>query len=103
DLTAARERYSMAVELDEDFVEARANLGCVLAELGEHDLALAAFQGTLRIHPEYPDVHYHVARLLDEQGQSDAAHEHWKHFLRLAPNSPWAEHARMRLEAIEDK
>ena len=34
DLTAARERYYMAIELDEDYVEARANLGCVLAELG---------------------------------------------------------------------
>ena len=45
DVSAARERYSMAVELDEDYVEARANLGCVLAETGEADLALAAFQG----------------------------------------------------------
>ena len=34
DLSAARERYFMAIELDEDYVEARANLGCVLAETG---------------------------------------------------------------------
>ncbi len=32
DLCGARERYYMAIELDEDYVEARANLGCVLAE-----------------------------------------------------------------------
>src|SRR5262249_45964194 len=32
---AARERYFMALELDEDYVEARANLGCVLCELGQ--------------------------------------------------------------------
>ena len=44
DVPAARERYYMALELDEDYVEARANLGCVLAETGRSDLALAAFR-----------------------------------------------------------
>ena len=33
ELSAARERYFMAIELDEDYVEARVNLGCVLLEL----------------------------------------------------------------------
>ena len=47
DLCAARERYYMAIELDEDYVEARANLGCVLAELGEPELAVAAFRQRL--------------------------------------------------------
>ena len=37
DLTAARERYYMAIELNEDYVEARANLGCVLAETGQRE------------------------------------------------------------------
>ena len=35
----------MAIELDEDYVEARANLGCVLAEWGQRELAIAAFEG----------------------------------------------------------
>lgn len=99
DLSAARERYYMAIELDEDYVEARANLGCVLAETGQHDLALAAFQGALRFHPEYPDVHYHVAQLLDELGQPHQAEDHWREFLRLAPDSPWSDQARLRLES----
>ena len=47
DLAAARERYYIAIELDENFVEARANLGCVLAETGQHELAVAAFEGAL--------------------------------------------------------
>ncbi len=50
DLPAARERFYMAIELDEDYVEARANLGCVLAETGELDLAIAAFRGALAYH-----------------------------------------------------
>ena len=97
DISAARERYFMAIELDEDFVEARANLGCVLAETGELELAVAAFQGTLAHHRDYPDVHYHLARTLDELDRHSEANSHWQAFLDLAPDSPWADEARERL------
>ncbi len=97
DVTAARERYYMTIELDEDYVEARANLGCVLAETGEPELAVAAFQGALRYHPDYPDVHYHLARTLDDIEHIEEAEAHWWEFLSLAPSSPWADEARMRL------
>ncbi|MCR4414125.1 MAG: MerR family transcriptional regulator, partial [Thermoguttaceae bacterium] len=43
ELGAARERYYMAIECDEDYVEARANLGCVLAEMGERGDGQVAF------------------------------------------------------------
>lgn len=97
ELGAARERYFMAVELDEDYVEARANLGCVLVELGHIELALAAFTGALKFHPDYPDAHYHLARLLDELHRAAEAEEHWRAFLKLSPDSPWASEARARL------
>jgi len=97
DLTAARERYYMAIELDEDYVEARANLGCVLAELGQGELAVAAFQGALQYHPDYPDAHYHLARTLDDLGREEDAEHHWREFLSLAPDSPWADEAHTRL------
>ena len=98
DLEAARERYFMAIEIDEAFVEARASLGCVLMELGQSEFAIATFRGALDHHPDFPDVHYHLARLLDESGKTDAATTHWEAFLQLAPKSPWAEEARDRLE-----
>jgi len=97
DLGGARERYYMAIELDEDYVEARANLGCVLAETGQHELAVAAFEGALAYHPDYEDVHYHLARTLDEMNQRDQAEKHWRAFLAQTPDSPWAEEARCRL------
>ena len=99
DLAAARERYSMAVEFDEAFVEARANLGCVLVELEQTELALAAFEGALEHHPDYPDVHFHLARLLDEIGSDRKAWQHWARFLELTPSGPWADEARLRIEA----
>jgi tetratricopeptide (TPR) repeat protein len=97
DLGGARERYYMALELDEDFVEARSNLGCVLAELGQRELAMAAFEGALAYHPDYADAHYHLARTLDELGRSAEAASHWRAFLDLAPEGPWADQARARL------
>jgi tetratricopeptide (TPR) repeat protein len=97
DLSAARERYYMAIELDEDFVEARSNLGCVLTELGEFSLAEAAFRGALEYHPDYADAHYHLARLLDQVNRATEAACHWKMFMSLAPASPWADEARDRM------
>jgi tetratricopeptide (TPR) repeat protein len=83
--------------LNEDYVEARANLGCVLAESGQRDLAVAAFEGALKYHPDYADVHYHLARTLEELQQDNLAAEHWRRFLELAPDSPWAEEAKQRV------
>lgn len=97
ELNAARERYFMAIELDEAYIEARANLGCLLMDLDQVDLAIAAFEGTLEYHADYPDVHFHLARIYDDRFQTDKAEEHWQQFLELAPHSPWAEEARSRL------
>ncbi len=97
DNSAARERYYNAIELDEDFIEARANLGCVLAETGQTILAIAAFQGALARDDHYPDVHYHLAKCLDEVADGEQAVRHWIRFLQLSPQSPWADEALDRL------
>ena len=97
DLTAARERYYMTIELDADHVRARTSLGCVLAELDERDLALAAFEGVLRQEPAYADAHWHIAGVLASLGRDEEASQHLRRFLTLAPESPWADQARERL------
>lgn len=102
DLTAARERYFMSLELDEDYLEARANVGCVLLELGEKELAAAAFEGALDLHEGYSDVHYHLAKLYDELARAADAERHWARFLDLAPDSPWADEARERLSPARE-
>lgn len=99
---AALERYYVALELDEEFVEARVNLGCVLLEQQQCELALAAFQGALQTYEAYPDAHYHLARTLDQLGRGPQAVPHWQRFLELAPDSPWSEEARLRLGASGD-
>ena len=100
EVLAARERFYNAIEIDEDFVEARASLGCVLAETGQVDLAIAAFEGALAKDDHYPDVHYHLARSLDEIGNTQDATKHWLRFLQLSPQSPWADEALERLGRV---
>ena len=67
DLAGARERYFAVLEQDEDFVEARVNLGCVLAEEGKMELAIAALQGALQQHSGYADAHYQLARIYQQR------------------------------------
>ena len=98
DKTAARERFFMAIEIDEHFVEARASLGCVLAETGELELAVSAFQGALLHHPDYADVHYHLGMTLQKLGKSIEAEQHIERFRELMPNSPWAEQVDERVK-----
>jgi tetratricopeptide (TPR) repeat protein len=100
DLTAARERYYNAIELEPSYIEARASLGCTLMELGETEMAISSFEGALDQHQDYPDVHFHLAKLLSESGRFEDAIEHWEAFLQLAPKSPWAEEARANLSQI---
>jgi tetratricopeptide (TPR) repeat protein len=100
DLAGARERYFMAIELDEAYVEARANLGCVLAELGELELAAAALAGALAYHGDFADAHYHLAQTLEQLQRPAEAANHWRQFLTLAPESPWAEQARDHLASL---
>lgn len=102
-IVAARERYYAAIEIDPEFVEARASLGCVLAETGQHELAIAAFRGALTLHDDYSDVHYNLARVLEESGRDVEAAHHWGRFLDLSPDSPWAEEAVARINAIEQR
>ena len=99
-LEAARERYYSTIELDEEFVEARANLGCVLTELGQDELAVAAFQGAIEFHAHFPDVHFHLARTLDRLKRTDEAEVHWRQFLKMSPDNSWAAEAceRLRIE-----
>jgi tetratricopeptide (TPR) repeat protein len=100
DLAAARERYYAVIEIDAGHLRARTSLGCVLAELGDHELALAALEGVLRQEPGYADAHWHVAGVLLNLGRTREARHHLGTFLALAPESPWAALARERLDSL---
>ena len=102
DLSAARERYLLTIELDDQHVEARANLGCVLAELQQYDWAIAALQGALALHADYADAHFHLATIFDTLHRSTEAEIHWQRFAELSLGTPWAMLAEQRLAGEEN-
>ncbi len=101
-LHGARERFSMAIELDEDFVEARVNLGCALGDLGETQLAIHALQGAIAYHSDYAEAYYHLARFLERDGQKVAARRCYQKFLTLteACDSRWRQEATAKIEEL---
>lgn len=100
DSTGARERYFFAIELDETMVEARAALGCILAQLGQEEHAISALLGALEYHPEYADVHFQLARLYQNASNFEQAKRHWSRFVALSPTGPWADEARSQLQYL---
>lgn len=88
DDSAARERYFMVLEMEEDHLEARAGLGQTLMRLGENDTAVAVLQGALAIDPDYLEVRFLLGSLLLRLNQTAEAQEHLLFFCSAAPESP---------------
>lgn len=100
-LAGAFERFHVAVELDQQYLEAWTQLGCVAAELDQVQSALDAFDIALQAHADYPDAHFHKAELLHRLNRSLEAVPHWQAYLAQDQRGPWAEVARQRLEAVD--
>ena len=98
---AAIERYHCAIEFAPDFIEAWTQLGCLLAESGQHHTAEEAFLTAIAIHAANPDALLHYAQLLDTMGRTEEANEYWREYLRHDSRGPWADHARQRLSEPE--
>jgi len=96
----AIERYYAAIELDDEFIEAWTQLGCVLAESEQYDTAIVAFDRALLTHPEYPDAHFHLAEVLHSRGRTAESEPHWEAYLAFDQYGPWAETARQRLGRV---
>jgi tetratricopeptide (TPR) repeat protein len=82
---AAVREYREAIRLQQDNVQARNNLGVVLASRGDLAGAEEQYQGALRISPSYVDARLNLARTLHESGNPRAAIEQYEHARRLSP------------------
>ena len=66
----------------------QAGAGIALHASGRDADAEAAYRQALAIWPEYAQIHYNLALLLEKRGASDEAITHLKEAGRLAPNNP---------------
>lgn len=91
ELTAARERYLVCLELNDRRVEARLCLGSLYAELGEFDLAVSSLEGVLTIAPGSVDALSQLVALYDRLGKPERAEPLRQRLLEAAPDGGWAE------------
>ena len=62
------------------------NLGNALADRGQVDLAIAHYQKSLEIKPDYAEAHYNLGNALAGRGQVDLAIAHYRKALEIKPD-----------------
>ncbi len=99
DLATAEHRYLEALELQPSLAAARTNLGNLLEDLGETELAIAELRRVCATAPEFADAHYNLGLLLAKVGGAAQAKQHLERYLELDPASEWSSRAREYLAA----
>jgi tetratricopeptide (TPR) repeat protein len=90
----AFESARQALALKPDSGIASLSLGLSLERLGQRADALAALRQAVRGHPEYPDMHFHLGRMLAAEGQHREAREQLQEAVQMAsPRAPWRQTA----------
>lgn len=56
-------------------------------ELGRLDEAVAEYERVLKLNPNYPLAHYHLAQAFERQGQMERARAEYEEFLRIWSNA----------------
>lgn len=61
-----------------DFEDA---LASAYSKIGQFDQSVSEYQRILRINPNYPLAHFHIAHAYEKMGQRESAQENYRHFL----------------------
>lgn len=80
----ALSEYQKALALKPDYPEALNNTGILLMENSPGE-AILSFNKAIRTSPDYADPYFHLALLLEKNGQTGQAVEQYRRFLDLSP------------------
>lgn len=94
DLAEAQARFSQSLDCDSNNLPARLGLGYVHYDRKHFAEAQEHFALLVRDHPQFADAHYAVGLASYRLCQSGRAEKAFQTFLKLAPNSPYAEKAK---------
>jgi len=100
DYELAEANYRKAVECDPRYALAYFDLGNVLDETQRLDEAVAAYKVALQLAPTYADAHYNLALAYERSRQPRLALKHWRAYLKLDAQGPWAAHARSQFKKL---
>jgi protein O-mannosyl-transferase len=81
----AMNRYSEALRLDSNYIDAHNNLGIVLRRQGRLEEAMDHFSAVLRNDPDYREAHNNLANTLSSLGRLDEAIAHYTEAIRIDP------------------
>ncbi len=98
----AEEHYRQAIESDPRYALAYFDLGNVLDETQRLVEAIAAYKSALQLAPTYADAHYNLALAYERSRQPRLAIQHWRAYLKLDAQGPWAVHARAQYRKLLD-
>lgn len=100
DYDLAEEHYRKAIECDPRYALAYFDLGNVLDETQRLDEAIAAYKVALQLAPTYADAHYNLALAYERSRKPRMALKHWRAYLKLDAQGPWALHARAQYKKL---
>jgi tetratricopeptide (TPR) repeat protein len=98
-LSEAEELYTRALKIDPEQPEAYYNLGFLLFERGQIGAAIESFERALASDPAFADAHFNLAMAYQDLGKIAEARPHWEAYVKLDPESQWAEIARRHLRS----
>lgn len=102
DYGLAEDHYRKAIEADSRYALAYFDLGNVLDETQRLEEAIAAYNVALQLAPTYADAHYNLALAYERSRQPRLAIKHWRAYLKLDAQGPWAVHARAQYKKLLD-
>jgi tetratricopeptide (TPR) repeat protein len=100
DYELAEEHYRKAIECDSRYALAYFDLGNVLDETQRLEEAISAYNSALKLAPTYADAHYNLALAYERSWQPRLALKHWRAYLKLDGQGPWAVHARAQYKRL---
>ena len=90
--------YRRALRIDPDHAEANYNLANILDTRGDAANAVLFYIKSIHEDPKFADAHFNLACTLEKAGEKAEAKKHWRIYLKLNPDSEWADYIRQRLE-----
>jgi tetratricopeptide (TPR) repeat protein len=96
----AEQHYRKAIECDPRYALAYFDLGNVLDETQRLEEAVAAYKVALQLAPTYADAHYNLALAYERSQRPRLALKHWRAYLKLDAQGPWAAHARAQFKKL---